>query len=70
MEKPYNMSFEKDGDFCIGYVEGLPGANSQGETLEDQADLQIAYDRMHDIYDKSISSAEMRELLASAGSVT
>ena len=32
--------------------------------LEEYADLQIAYDRMHDVSEKSISSAEMRELLA------
>ena len=32
--------------------------------LEDHADLQIAYDRMHDVTDKSKSSAEMRKLLA------
>ena len=33
--------------------------------LEDYADLQIAYDRMHDATDKSISFEEMRKLLDS-----
>ncbi len=32
--------------------------------IEEYADLQIAYDRMHDANDKTISSAEMRKLLA------
>ena len=27
--------FEKDGDWLIGYVEELPGANTQGRTLEE-----------------------------------
>ena len=35
MEDSYNMTFKKDGNLWIGYVEELPGANSQGETLEE-----------------------------------
>ena len=35
MENSYNAVFEKDGDYWIGYVEELPGANSQGETLDE-----------------------------------
>jgi predicted RNase H-like HicB family nuclease len=27
--------FERDGDWWIGYVEELPGANTQGRTLEE-----------------------------------
>ncbi len=27
--------FEQDGDWWIGYAEELPGANSQGRTLEE-----------------------------------
>ena len=27
--------FEHDGDWWIGYVEELPGANTQGRTLEE-----------------------------------
>ncbi len=27
--------FEQDGDWWIGYVEELPGANTQGRTLEE-----------------------------------
>ena len=31
----FTAVFEKDGDWWIGYVEELPGANTQGRTLEE-----------------------------------
>lgn len=31
----YTAVFERDGDWWIGYVEELPGANTQGATLEE-----------------------------------
>ncbi len=34
MEK-FTAVFEQDGDWWIGYVEELPGANTQGRTLEE-----------------------------------
>ena len=34
MEK-FNAIFERDGNWWIGYVEELPGANTQGRTLEE-----------------------------------
>jgi predicted RNase H-like HicB family nuclease len=33
MENKYTAVFEQDGKWWIGYVEELPGANAQGETL-------------------------------------
>ena len=33
MENTYTAVFERDGEWWIGYVEELPGANTQGETL-------------------------------------
>ena len=35
MEGKFTAVFEKDGDWWIGYVEELPGANTQGKTLEE-----------------------------------
>jgi predicted RNase H-like HicB family nuclease len=35
MEGNFTAVFEKDGDWWIGYVEELPGANTQGKTLEE-----------------------------------
>ncbi len=34
MEK-FTAVFEKEGEWWIGYVEELPGANTQGKTLEE-----------------------------------
>ena len=35
--------YENRGDWWIGYVEGLPGANTQGKTLEEvRANLREA----------------------------
>jgi predicted RNase H-like HicB family nuclease len=35
MVNRYTAVFEQDGDWWIGYVEEVPGANTQGETLEE-----------------------------------
>lgn len=34
MEK-FTAIFEREGEWWIGYVEELPGANTQGRTLEE-----------------------------------
>ena len=35
MENRFTGVFEQVGEWWIGYVEELPGANTQGETLEE-----------------------------------
>jgi hypothetical protein len=35
MEKIFTAVFEKAGDWHIAYAEELPGANTQGRTLEE-----------------------------------
>jgi len=35
MEHRFTAVFERDGDWWIAYVEELPGANTQGQTLEE-----------------------------------
>ena len=35
MESTFTAIFEKTDDWYIGYVEELPGANTQGRTLEE-----------------------------------
>ena len=35
MEHHFTAVFERDGDWWIAYVEELPGANTQGRTLEE-----------------------------------
>ncbi len=31
----FTAVFEQDGDWWIGYIEELPGANTQGRTLDE-----------------------------------
>ncbi|MBI2908588.1 MAG: type II toxin-antitoxin system HicB family antitoxin [Chloroflexi bacterium] len=35
MENRFTAVFQKEGDWWIGFVEELPGANTQGRTLEE-----------------------------------
>jgi predicted RNase H-like HicB family nuclease len=35
MEHHFTAVFEQDGEWWIGYVQELPGANTQGRTLEE-----------------------------------
>jgi predicted RNase H-like HicB family nuclease len=35
VEHTFTAVFERDGDWWIGYVEELPGANTQGRTLDE-----------------------------------
>ena len=35
MADSMTVVFEEDGDWWIGYVEELPGANAQGKTLQE-----------------------------------
>jgi predicted RNase H-like HicB family nuclease len=35
MQHTFTAVFDRDGDWWIGYVEELPGANTQGRTLEE-----------------------------------
>ncbi len=35
MENRFTAVFEQVGEWWIGYVEELPGANAQGKTLEE-----------------------------------
>lgn len=35
MQNSFTAVFQKDGDWWVGYVEELPGANTQGATIEE-----------------------------------
>jgi predicted RNase H-like HicB family nuclease len=35
MQRTFTGVFEKAGDWYIGYVEELPGANTHGKTLDE-----------------------------------
>jgi predicted RNase H-like HicB family nuclease len=38
MAHTFTAVYEQDGDWWIGYVEELPGANTQGSTLDEARD--------------------------------
>lgn len=43
MHLTFTAVYEQDGDWWIGYVEELPGANTQGRTLDEaRANLKEA----------------------------
>ncbi len=43
MQGKFTAVFEQEGDWWIGYIEELPGANTQGHTLDEaRANLQEA----------------------------
>ncbi len=43
MQHAFSAVFERDGDWWVGYVEELPGANTQGRTLDEaRANLKEA----------------------------
>jgi predicted RNase H-like HicB family nuclease len=35
MENSFTAVFDRDGEWWIAYVEELPGANTQGQTLDE-----------------------------------
>ena len=35
MDNTFTAVFEQDGEWWIGYIEELPGANTQGRTLDE-----------------------------------
>ncbi|MEW5693038.1 MAG: type II toxin-antitoxin system HicB family antitoxin [Candidatus Hydrogenedentota bacterium] len=47
MTNEFTAVFEKDGKWWIGYVEELPGANTQGKTLKQaRENLKEAVERI------------------------
>ena len=63
MEK-FTAIFERDGDWWIGYVEELPGANTQGRTLEEAREnlketVQLIIEANREIMRKHIDKKEI-----------
>lgn len=49
MQHTFTAVFERDGEWWIGYVEELPGANTQGRTLDEvRANLKEAVELVLD----------------------
>jgi predicted RNase H-like HicB family nuclease len=57
MESTFTAIFEKADDWYIGYVEELPGANTQGRTLEETRE------NLHEVIELIlISNRELAEM--------
>jgi len=56
--------FEKVGDWYIGYVEELPGANTQGKTLEEVREnlreaIELILTSNRELAEKELSGKEI-----------
>jgi predicted RNase H-like HicB family nuclease len=64
MENTFTGVFEKAGEWYIGYVEGLPGANTQGKTLEEAREnlreaIELILLSNREIVEKELSGKEV-----------
>lgn len=61
MESKFTGVFKKEGEWYIGYVEELPGANTQGKTLEEVREnlkeaIELILTSNREIAEKELSS--------------
>ena len=56
MEGKFTAVFEKDGEWWIGYIEELPGVNTQGKTLEE------ARENLKEALDLFLETASKKEI--------
>ncbi len=64
MESVFTGVFEKVGDWYIGYVEELPGANTQGKTLEEVREnlreaIELILTSNRELAEKELSGKEI-----------
>ncbi len=73
MQHTFTAVFEHDGDWWIGYVEELPGANTQGRTLDEARTnlkdaVQLVIEANRDLTRRESAGREVvREELVLAG---
>ena len=63
MERQFTAIFERSGDWWIGYVEELPGANTQGRTLEEAREnlreaIRLILESQREIIQREIKNAK------------
>ena len=73
MEGKFTAVFEKDGEWWIGYIEELPGVNTQGETLDETREnlkeaIAMVVEANREITQKEIEGKEVirEDLLVNA----
>ena len=64
MENQFTAVFERDGDWWIGYVEELPGANTQGKTLEETREnlkeaVMLVLEANRDLAEREVKGKEV-----------
>jgi len=64
LESVFTGVFEKVGDWYIGYVEELPGANTQGKTLEEVREnlreaIELILTSNRELAEKELSGKEI-----------
>jgi predicted RNase H-like HicB family nuclease len=74
MEIRYTAVFEQVGDWWMGYAEELPGANTQGRTLEEAREnlkeaIQLVLEANRELAERRGQGHDVRreELLVSVG---
>jgi predicted RNase H-like HicB family nuclease len=70
VENTFTAVFERDGDWWIGYVEELPGANTKGATIEEAREnlreaVRLVLEANREITRREVEGA-VRERLAIA----
>lgn len=64
MEHTFTGIFERVGDWFIAYVEELPGANSQGKTIEEAREnlkeaIELVLQSNRELVEKELSGKEV-----------
>ena len=63
MSRQFTATFERSGEWWIGYVEELPGANTQGRTLEEAREnlreaIRLILESQREIIQREIKNAK------------
>ena len=74
MQNTFTAVFERDGDGWIAYVEELPGANTQGDTLDEAREnlkeaVSLMLDANRELAEQEIGGKDVvrERLVVSAG---
>jgi predicted RNase H-like HicB family nuclease len=64
MENHFTAVFEQDGEWWIGYVQELPGANTQGKTLDEAREnlkeaVTLVLEANRDVVEQDIASRKV-----------
>ncbi len=63
MSRQFTATFERSGEWWIGYVEELPGANTQGRNLEEAREnlreaIRLILEAQRELIQRHLQDAE------------